>query len=133
MLDGATPSANSVAAVALLRLAALTGEQRYAERGEEILQLVGQLITSHPAALTWALGGVDMLVSGTTEIAVVGDRPDLVDAVRSTYLPNAVLAWGEPYAGPLWESRVEGHAYVCHHFACQAPVTSADDLLSQLR
>jgi uncharacterized protein len=134
MLDGATPSANSVAAVALLRLAAVTGEERYAERAEEILQLVGQLLASHPAALTWALGAVDMLVSGTTEIAVVGDREDLVAAVQVRYLPNAVLAWGEPYEGPLWAGRAEGsaQAYVCHNFVCQAPVTSVDALLSQL-
>jgi hypothetical protein len=132
MLDGATPSANSVAAVALLRLGALTGEARYAERGEEILQLLGQVLTQHPAALTWALGAVDMLVSGTTEIAVVGDRKDLVEAVQRRYLPNAVLAWGEPYGGPLWAGRTAGHAYVCHNYTCQAPVTSVTDLLSQL-
>jgi uncharacterized protein YyaL (SSP411 family) len=132
MLDGATPSANSVAAVALLRLAALTGEERYAERGEEILQLVGQLLASHPAALSWAMGGVDMLVTGATEIAVVGDRKDLVEAVQRRYLPNAVLAWGEPYGGPLWSERSEDRAYVCRNYTCQAPVTSVADLLSQL-
>ncbi|MEY2566514.1 MAG: uncharacterized protein QOE35_1043 [Actinomycetota bacterium] len=132
LLDGATPAANSVAAVALLRLSALTGEQRYADRAEAILRLVAEPLATHPAALTWALGAVDMLVTGTTEIAVVGDRPDLVDAVRSRYLPTAVLAWGEPYDGPLWAERSEGRAYVCRNYACQSPVTSAEDLLSQL-
>jgi uncharacterized protein YyaL (SSP411 family) len=132
LLDGATPAANSVAAVALLRLSALTGEQRYADRAEAILRLVSEPLATHPAALTWALGAVDMLVTGTTEIAVVGDRPDLVDAVRSRYLPTAVLAWGEPYDGPLWAERSEGRAYVCRNYACQSPVTSADDLLRQL-
>ena len=132
LLDGATPSANSVAAVALARLAALTGEQRYADRAEEILRLVGQPLATHPAALTWALGAVDVLVTGATEVAVVGDRPDLVAAVQSRYLPTAVLAWGEPYGGPLWEGRTDGHAYVCRNYACQAPVTTVEDLLAQL-
>ena len=45
---------------------------------------------------------------GVTEIAVVGDRPDLVAAVRARYLPNAVLAWGEPYESPLWQDRTPG-------------------------
>ena len=46
--------------------------------------------------------------AGITEIAVVGDRPDLVAAVQARYLPNAVLAWGEPYDSPLWEDRRDG-------------------------
>jgi uncharacterized protein YyaL (SSP411 family) len=132
LLDGATPSANSVAAVALVRLGALTGEQGYADRAEDILRLVGEPMRTHPAALTCALGAVDLLVTGPTEIAVVGDRPDLVAAVHSRFLPTAVLAWGEPYGGPLWEGRAEGHAYVCRNYACQAPVTSAEELLAQL-
>src|SRR5690606_20926989 len=39
LLDNATPSANSLAAVALQRLAALTGIERYYERAEDILRL----------------------------------------------------------------------------------------------
>ncbi|HSP30171.1 MAG TPA: thioredoxin domain-containing protein, partial [Ilumatobacteraceae bacterium] len=39
LVDGATPSANSTAAIALFRLAALTGEQRYANQADRILQL----------------------------------------------------------------------------------------------
>jgi uncharacterized protein YyaL (SSP411 family) len=132
LLDGATPAANSVAAVGLLRLAALTGEERYAGRAEEILRLVAAPMATHPAALTWALGAVDLLVTGTTEVAVVGDRPDLVDAVRSRYLPTAVLAWGEPYGGPLWAERTEGRAYVCRNYTCHQPVTTPEDLLHQL-
>jgi hypothetical protein len=132
MLDGATPAANSVAASALLRLGALTGDERYSARAEEILHVVSPFLASHPAALTWALGAVDMLVTGATEVAVVGDRPDLVDAVRSRYLPNAVLAWGEPYPGPLWADRSDNRAYVCRNYTCQSPVTSAEDLLRQL-
>ena len=41
LLDNATPAANSMAATGLLRLAALTGEQRYRHQSEQILQLVG--------------------------------------------------------------------------------------------
>ena len=37
LLDNATPSANSLAALGLLRLAALTGERRYLNHAEQIL------------------------------------------------------------------------------------------------
>ncbi|MDQ3979462.1 MAG: hypothetical protein M3314_07930, partial [Actinomycetota bacterium] len=66
------------------------------------------------------------------EIAIVGDRPDLVQAVHQRFLPNAVLAWGEPYPSPLFEGREEGKAYVCRNYACQRPTDNVDDLLAQL-
>jgi uncharacterized protein YyaL (SSP411 family) len=72
------------------------------------------------------------VADGVTEIAVVGDRPDLVGVVQSRYLPNAVLAWGEPYPSPLFEQRADGLAYVCRNYACQAPVGEADALAAQL-
>ncbi len=132
LLDNATPSANSMAALGLLRLAALTGERRYHHHAEQILALVGSLAATHPLAFPELLCAVDLHRSGATEIAVVGDRRDLVSVVHERYLPNAVLAWGEPYDSPLWEARREGFAYVCRDYACLAPVDSVDELAAQL-
>jgi uncharacterized protein len=137
LLDNATPSANSLAAVALLRLSALSGEARYTDRAEAILLLLGPAAVRHPTALGHLLAALDLWTSGTTEVAVVGDRPDLVRVVDERYLPNGVLAWGEPYPSPLWDDRTAGadgvgQAYVCRHFTCQAPVSSPVDLATQL-
>ena len=132
VFDGATPSANSVAAVALVRLGALTGESRYSAAGEGVLQLLRPTMEKHPSAFSHALAAVDIVVSGATEVAVVGDRPDLVRAVQQRFLPDAVLAWGEPYESPLWESRSDGLAYVCRGYVCKAPVDSADALVAEL-
>jgi hypothetical protein len=85
-----------------------------------------------PSAFSNALAAVDMLRSGITEIAIVGERPDLVRAIHGRWLPNAVLAWGEPYDSPLWEQRGAGLAYVCRDYACQAPTDSVEALLAQL-
>jgi uncharacterized protein YyaL (SSP411 family) len=132
LLDNATPSANSMAAAGLLRLAGLTGVDRYQQRGEAILRLLGPVAGRHPTAFAHLLGAVDLLDSGITEVAVVGDRPDLVAEVQHRYLPNAVLAWGEPYESPLWHAREDGLAYVCRDFACQAPVADVEALAAQL-
>ncbi|HEX2040829.1 MAG TPA: thioredoxin domain-containing protein [Acidimicrobiales bacterium] len=132
LFDGATPAANSVAAVALLRLSALTGEARWGDAARDVLELLGDMLQRHPLGFTHALAAVDVAVSGATEIAVVGDRPDLGEAVQARYLPNAVLAWGEPYPSPLWEGRSPGFAYVCRDYACQAPAPDVDTLLRQL-
>jgi uncharacterized protein YyaL (SSP411 family) len=132
LMDNATPSANSLAATGLLRLAALTGEARYRHQAEQVLQLVGGIVAGAPTAFGRLLAAVDMSRAGLTEIAVVGDRPDLVAAVHARYLPNGVLAWGEPYDSPLWEDRREGWAYVCRDYACRAPAGTVDDLVGQL-
>jgi uncharacterized protein YyaL (SSP411 family) len=138
LVDNAVPSANGTAAIALLRLAALTGDDAYRERGEAILRLLAPLAEQHPSALTRTVAAMDLASRPITEIAIVGDRPDLVRAVQARYLPQAVLAWGEPYPSPLFEGRTAGLdegglAYVCENYACQAPVATVQELLAQLR
>ena len=121
LMDNATPGANGLAAVGLLRLAALTGDERYREHGEAIVRLLGALAVEHPTAFGHVLAAVDLVARGTTEVVVAGDRPDLLAAVRARLLPNAVLAWGERYDSPLWEGRDDGRAYVCQGYTCQLP------------
>jgi len=132
LIDNATPAANGQAAFALLRLSALTGDARYEEHALAILRLLGRPAAQHPTAFPHLLGALDLALGGTTEVAVVGERPDLVRAVQQRYLPGAVLAWGERYDSPLWEGRSDGRAYVCRNFACREPVTTVEALAAQL-
>ena len=104
---------------------------------EAILHLLGAPAGQHPTAFANLLAAVDLATTGATEIAVVGERPDLVHAAAERYLPNAVLTWGEPFDSPLWEGRDPGtegagRAFVCRDYACQAPVADVDALLAQL-
>jgi hypothetical protein len=132
LMDNATPGANSLAAVGLLRLAALTDNERYRASGEAVVRLLAPLAVQHPTAFGHALAAVDLVARGTTEVVVAGDRPDLVAAVHQRYLPGAVLAWGERYDSPLWESREDGRAYVCRSYACQLPAEDVATLDAQL-
>ncbi|QYG93129.1 thioredoxin domain-containing protein [Iamia sp. SCSIO 61187] len=130
--DGATPSANSNAAWALLRLAALTGERAYRDAAEEVLALLGPLAGEHPLAFAHLAAGVDLHARGSTEVVIPGSSLDLVGTVQQRWLPDAVLAWGEPYPSPLWEGRTEGHAYVCQGYSCRLPTTDPAVLTDQL-
>ncbi len=132
LMDNATPSAQSSAACGLLRLAALTGEARYDEHARRIVETFSVPAVKHPTAFGRALEAVDLASGGVTEIAVVGDRADLAEAVQSRYTPSAVLAWGEPYDSALWRDRPEGFAYVCRDFTCQSPVSTPDELIALL-
>ncbi len=132
VFDGATPSANAVAALALARLGALTGTERYSQVAREVVDMFGELLTRHPTAFAHTVLTADLLVEGVTEIVITGDRPDLVDVVRDRWRPGAVLAWGEPRLSPLWHGRDGDRAHVCRNYACQLPAEDADTLRAQL-
>jgi uncharacterized protein YyaL (SSP411 family) len=132
VLDNATPSANSTAAIALMRLSALTGEPRYANHADRILQLLAKVVEQTPGAVSNALVAIEMRNRGLTEIAVVGDRPDLVRLAHAVWRPDAVVAWGEPFDGPLWEGRSDGFAYVCRNYTCEAPQDTPEGFFKQI-
>ncbi|HEV2791424.1 MAG TPA: thioredoxin domain-containing protein [Solirubrobacterales bacterium] len=133
--DHPIPSGNSAAAMGLLRLGALTGEQRYEKAAEGVFALFAKPAVEHPDAFAHLLRALDFHLSPTREVALVGDdlgEPAAV--VRERPRPHLVLAGGpegseEP---PLLAGRtaVDGRstAYVCENFSCKLPVTSADEL-----
>jgi uncharacterized protein YyaL (SSP411 family) len=132
LLDNATPSANSAAAMALARLGALTGEARYSNHADQIVRLLARAIPQSPSAFSQALMAIATHHSGITEIVITGDRSDLLAEVRRHWLPDAVVAWGEPYDSPLWHQRRDGVAFVCRDHVCQLPVEKVTDLTAQL-
>jgi len=132
LLDNATPSANSLAANALLRLGTLVGDETLVDRGRAIVALLAETAGRHPMAFGNLLAAVATTLDGITEVVVAGDRPDLVAAVHERYRPNVVLAWGERYPSPLWEARDDGRAYVCRNYACQLPAGDVATLREQL-
>ncbi|MCB1002965.1 MAG: thioredoxin domain-containing protein, partial [Acidimicrobiales bacterium] len=133
LLDNATPAANSLAAVAFLRLGALVGDTSLADRAVDILRVAGGPASRHPTAFAHLLAAADLLAEGVTEIVVDGDRGDLLGVVRSAWRPRAVVAWGTPGSSPLWEGRVgTDAAYVCRNGACDLPARTPDELTAQL-
>ena len=148
-VDNATPSGNSVAADVLLRLHALTGEERYYTLAETILLLLREGMARQPLAFGHLLCALERAISRPQEIAIIGDPADartqaLLAEVRSRFLPNTVLAGAASdqaaseaaLAVPLLAGRIQVRgrptAYVCENFACQLPVTEARALAQQL-
>jgi uncharacterized protein len=137
--DHPIPSGNSSAALGLLRLAALTGEGRYAQQAEAVLSLFSEPAIRHPEAFAHLLRALDFHLSPTREVALVGeDVSELAAVVRSELRPHLVVAASAEGSDvpPLLEGRttVEGRptAYVCQNFTCQLPVTDPAKLREQL-
>jgi hypothetical protein len=130
--DHPIPSGNASAAYGLLRLGALTGERRYEEQAVGVLRLLHELAAKHPQGFGHLLQALDFHLAEVKEVALVGDARDLERVVRRAFRPHLVLAGGAPDGVPLLGDRplVDGQAaaYVCEQFACQAPVTAAEEL-----
>ncbi|HEX4979358.1 MAG TPA: thioredoxin domain-containing protein [Acidimicrobiales bacterium] len=133
--DGATPSANGVAAMALLRLGALTGEDRFTDASRRILEWLAPGMHAHPEAFAAGIAAADLAARGTTEVVLPGQGETarrFAAEVQRRFLPEVVLAHGERYPSPLWEDRRDDFAYVCRDYTCSAPSADVDALLRSL-
>ncbi|MHB1517203.1 MAG: thioredoxin domain-containing protein [Acidimicrobiales bacterium] len=132
LFDGATPSANAVAARSLARLGALSGVQRYENAARSVVDQMGDVLAGRPAAAAHLLITAELLLDGFTEVVIPGTRMDLVNAVHRRWLPSSVLAWGDATGSPLMNGREDDRAYVCRDRACQLPADDVDTLLTRL-
>jgi uncharacterized protein YyaL (SSP411 family) len=140
--DGSLPSGNGTAAVLLLRLHALTGEDAYRRRAEELLRLFYEPTRKNPFGFASYLEALERWTAGQTEVVVVGEESEtaaLWQAVAERYVPNHVLVAarsddGAPLAPARDRPSVGGRptAYVCRGFTCSPPVTDAGALAAAL-
>ncbi|GAC1444094.1 MAG: thioredoxin domain-containing protein [Chloroflexota bacterium] len=138
--DNPIPSGNSAMSSGLLRLAALTGDERYERLALPAFQTVSNILAGAPLAFSYLLCALDFYLSSPLQIAVVADSFDaatpLLNVPFARYLPNKVIATGSGSEPALLANRSQiggvPTAYVCQHFACQLPVTSSDALARQL-
>ncbi|MBO4258523.1 thioredoxin domain-containing protein [Streptomyces griseorubiginosus] len=142
--DNATPSGWTAAAGALLSYAAQTGAEPHRTAAERALGVVKALGPRVPRFIGWGLAVAEAVLDGPKEVAIVGPAIDEegTRALHRTALlgtsPGAVVAVGTPGSDefPLLAERplVDGRpaAYVCRHFACDAPTTDRDRLRAAL-
>ena len=147
--DNATPSGNSAAVMALLRLGELLGEARYTRAAAAVLADMGEAMARAPAGLGALLSALDFHLAVPAEVAFVGtpgeaDTDALLRVSARAWLPNTVVALrrmgGDGGAAeeliPLLRGRTaragRATAYVCERFACREPVTEPGALAAQL-
>jgi uncharacterized protein len=139
--DNATPSGNSVAADVLLKLARLTGDERYERFAVTVFKLIASQVRRYPQGFGRILAALEFYFNPTREIVLLGASDELKNEIWREYLPNKVVVLAEDADDsaefiPLLRERtlLDGRptAYVCENFACRRPVTSAEDLREQL-
>ncbi len=136
--DGAEPSGNSIAALNLLRLAAMLDRTEWRQKAELTLQAFSVRLTEAPQALPQMLVAFAFQQDEPTQIVIAGERDDphtraLLRVVHERFLPNKVLLLADamaraelsstlPFLAAMTPRNSRSTAYVCRHYACEHPV-----------
>jgi uncharacterized protein YyaL (SSP411 family) len=140
--DHATPSGNAVAAWALGRLAALTGEQRYVHAAERTLQLFYPAMRDHPGGFAMMAIALDEYLAQPKTLILRG-KDDAVRAwqgdLAGQFLPDtAVLAIadGTPGLPALLDKPPRPqpvNAWLCRGVSCLEPISDLVHLKQVLK
>jgi uncharacterized protein len=139
--DGAEPSGNSVAIMALLKLGRITERREFVEAAEKSLRLFANRLDQTPQAVPYMLQALDFFLSEPTRVVVAGDpaigeTKALLRAVHSVYQPNkVVLGTGglvDSFARNL-PSRDGPVVYLCTGTACRAPMRDQAEIREALK
>ena len=145
LVDNATPSANSIGADVLQRLALLTGDETMARGAQSILRAVAPALERQPSAFGRMLCAADRSLGEQIDV-VVADEPGsddaraLREAAAAPFVPDLVLAGvaeGDPHAAwPLFVGKVAAGrrptAYACRGYACDQPTVDPARLADQV-
>jgi len=138
--DGAEPSANSVAALNLLRFSRMIGDDDAAKKVERIFALSSRTLDGMPAAVPQLLVALERNLSPVCQIVIVGnpqesDTKALIAEARKGFHPEQVILLADGSEGQAWLSEripsiagmkpIDGKAalYRCENFTCSAPLT----------
>lgn len=147
--DDALPSANSVSAMNLLRLSAITGSDPWRVRAEAIFNAFSSRLRSDPASLPHLVTALGASLKPVKEVVIAGDpgRDDTRALLRTAYaiLPPArviLLTSGkgekDPLAAyvPLVRAMKAANggatAYVCEKQLCRTPTGDPERLAAYL-
>ena len=131
--DGAIPSGNSVAVLALLRLGKITDNKTFTELAEKTLLLFSDNMINGPNAVPHLLQALDFLVHEPRRAVITGDPKsigtlNLIAAAHAAYQPNKVVLGVvgpvESFAKTL-PKEGNSSAYLCTGSACQPPTSNA--------
>ncbi|HUY26456.1 MAG TPA: thioredoxin domain-containing protein [Candidatus Binataceae bacterium] len=146
--DGSTPSGNSAAVMALLRLSEYTGTEQYRIEAERTLRLFREFLEKQPFGFSHLLEAVDLYHRGATEVVIVGE-PDSaefrewIERLGLLYVPNLALFAIDPNAAAstgFLPEQVRGKAqingkitaYLCRDRTCSPPITEFKVLETEL-
>ena len=143
-IDDASPNPHGLAVDSLVRLWALTGDDRYRDRADGVLEASASAINTNVFGTASLLSGLDMRLAIRTIVILTpagGDAAALKRVVLENWQPifaldirpdDQALPTTHPAHG---KTAIDGKAtaYVCREGACSLPLTDPDALATLLR
>ncbi len=129
--DGAEPSGNSVATLALLKLGLITDRKEFTQAAEKSLSLFASRLQQVPQAVPYMLQALDFSLGEPRRAVLAGDpgNPEaraLLRAIHTVYQPIKIVLGNtgpvEPFARSL-PARGGSVVYLCIGTACQPPTS----------
>ena len=138
--DGAEPSGNSVATLALLKLSAITGRTDLRQIAENTLHWTTQRLAKFPQVVPHMLLALDFAISDPLRAVVVGDPSApaaraLLAACHRVHLPHKVVLGQtgpvDSFAKSLPAAPAD-RVYICAGNSCQPPATRPEEVRALL-
>ena len=139
--DGAEPSGNSVATLALFKLAAITGRADFKKPADATLHLFATRMEKFPQAVPYMLLALDFALGEPRRVVIAGDVATrdvqgLLRAAHAVYQPNKILLGNtgavEEFARTL-PTKDGAVVYLCTGNTCQPPTRDSEKVKEMLR
>ena len=137
--DGAEPSGNAVAALALTELARLTDQPCWRKAAAEILEGLAERIRRLPQAVPHALMAFQRLSEPPARLILAGEGWERLQATAGeVYRPDLLITRAteehpSEFVRGLARGAKKATAYLCEGESCQLPLRETKDLIRKLR
>jgi hypothetical protein len=151
--DGALPSGNSLALYNLLRLARLTLNKDWLNKGEAMFKTFAAAIHAAPSAYTEFLCALYFLIGKVREVVVAQGKDtekveSVLESIYNHFLPfkvqvllpykgTAPAEWARiinlvPAIGVQIPVKEQTSVYICENYTCQVPITDLTNQQAEL-
>jgi uncharacterized protein YyaL (SSP411 family) len=132
--DGAEPSGNAVAALALAELGRLTDQPKWGEAAKRILDWLAERMRRLPQAVPHGLLALQRVSELPARLVLAGEgRQKFLEVLGRVYRPDLLITGAEEdhpsgFIQGLARKTEDGTAYLCEGEKCQLPIKTVEEL-----
>ncbi|MDC1067845.1 thioredoxin domain-containing protein [Candidatus Kapabacteria bacterium] len=145
--DNAIPSGNSIMLNNLIKIGKITGESKYLDYSEKMLNSISELVQKAPTAFAELFSGALLAFKESFEVVIIGNdnlSKKMINELNKHYLPNMVLVYKEndesnskiseiaEYSELMYMINGKSTVYVCKNFTCENPTNDIEKMLNYL-